>query len=151
MRSIHVEMVPDADGVEIATRTRHRVGLIRPYDNPVPRTSLTRAPEPPGNLWRDALAWAYPWHRSAYPGHHRGIVTALGREVPRQTVQWWKRTGRPAVWAAERMADHIEARALAGLRCVASLRSYIEERKIEPNRQGAHLRGPGSLAARLPQ
>lgn len=68
--------------------------------------------------------WLFAWRLDDYPGIEAGMVEALGRRVGWETFKAW-RSGRNRLpkWAAEMLADRIEARCRAGLSIVSELRA----------------------------
>lgn len=86
--------------------------------------------------YRLASEAAFPWHMRAYPGHQRGILTILGNRVTAWCHKDWKRSGRPAPWAATALATYLRQRAAIDLRLADELMAYVAAREAEPPRRG---------------
>ncbi len=97
------------------------------------------------NLPDRVVMWLFPWTVTTYPGQHRGVLGVLGRRITWDTVRHWLHDRRPVpAWAAEVLADYIEARCRAGLELAAELRAL----PVRPDKRRAGNRvsdneGPG--------
>jgi hypothetical protein len=147
--SVRAEETIDTAGaivaVRLTRRTERSLDHISARKRLAPSTDLTNAPAPFQTLERRATAWCYPWNIHSYPGHIAGIMAILGKPISVSLLYYWKKTDRVPVWAAERLADYIEARCRVGFALVDELRDHIKRMSDgPPSKTGAHLRGRGS-------
>ena len=117
------------------------------------RASVSQTHFPPRRriptAWRDdaklasrALNYLWPWPKHAYPGIRKGTALSLGRQLTWGAVRHWF-TGRnplPA-WAAEALAEAIEARVAVGAEIAADLRAHVAVCNARLRHQKGRLRG----------
>ena len=102
-----------------------------------PRVSPTRR----SSLSDRVVGWLFPWTVETYPGVHRGFLAVLGNRVSWDVVRHWLHDRRPVpAWAAEVLADYIEARCRAGLELVAELRAL----PVRPDKRKAGNKTAGN-------
>lgn len=112
-----------------------RVSPIAARNLPTARIDLNKTrPAPFPTLWIRVCAWCLPWNVFSYPGHLKGISTLLAG-VGATTIQYWKRSDRPPVWAAVTLRDYIRSRCALGLSLADELDEYIRKREAEPPRR----------------
>lgn len=95
-----------------------------------------------GVLASRAIDYVWPWDYKAYPGLRRGVLLTLGRTITREGWQHWTHGRRtlPA-WAAEALANEIEARAKAGIEIAAELRAHAADASNRLRHQPGRLKG----------
>jgi hypothetical protein len=56
-------------------------------------------------------------------------LAIFDRAITARAFQYWKRSGRPTVWAACAIRDYIRARCAVGLQLAAQLDEYVADRE----------------------
>lgn len=93
------------------------------------------------NPSRAAMDWLLPWQFQRYPGVLKGVHQALSGKVSIAAIRLWRRKGGAPLWALERLADLVGARARLGLEVEAALRKAIADRPA-PKPRGLQIIDP---------
>lgn len=95
-----------------------------------------------------AISHLWPWTVKNYPGLRRATLALLGCKLTWQAVQHWRAGRHPLpARAADTLANAIEARAMAGMQLVSTLRDHAKAMRLA---QGCRAAGRLSASATAP-